>query len=150
MASNDAKAQADATPKAEPVAKSVAPAPKEGVDKVAKGFEEAAAFNQGNVDAMVKTGEIAAKAAEDLNAEVVAFAKRAMDQSVAAARDLSGAKSVTDFVEKQAAFTKVSVEGFVQQAARINELYFTAAKHMAEPLNARVTAAAEALKTYRA
>jgi putative aldouronate transport system permease protein len=49
-------------------------------------------------------------------------------------------------------YESASIDGAnrFQQAARINELYFTAAKHMAEPLNARVTAAAEALKTYRA
>ncbi len=122
----------------------------EGFEKISKGFEDAASFGQENVEAVVQSSSIAAKAAEELNAEIMAYAKKSMESSMAAAKELTSVKSVTEFVEKQAEFAKSSFDGFVKQATKLNDMYLAAAKSTVEPLGARFTAAAEAVKTYQA
>jgi len=121
----------------------------EGVEKMTKGLENAATFGQDNVEAVVSSSKIAAKAAESMGAEIAAYSKKAYEDSLAAAKELSSCKSVTEFVEKQTSFTKVTIETFVDEAARLNEMYAAAAKDALAPLNARFTAAVDAFKDYR-
>ena len=121
----------------------------EGVEKMTKGIENATVFGQDNVEAVVTSSKIAAKAAETLGAEIAAFSKKTYEDNVAAAKELTDCKSVTDFVEKQTAFSKTSIEGFVAEATKLNEMYAAAAKEAFAPLNARFTAAVETVKDYR-
>ena len=59
------------------------------MEKMSKSFEEAAAFNQESFDAVVKASNLYVKAAEELNAEFMAFSKQAVEDSMAAAKDLA-------------------------------------------------------------
>lgn len=121
----------------------------EGVEKLTKGFETASTFGQENVEAVVTSSKIAAKAAESLGAELAAYSKKTYEDGMAAAKELTSCKSVTEFVEKQTAFTKASFEGFVAEATKLNEMYAAAAKEAFAPLSARFTAAVETVKDYR-
>lgn len=120
----------------------------EGMEKMAKGFEDMSAFTQDNLDAVVKSSEIATKAAEGLGHEVSTYTKKAFEDGVAAAQDMASAKNMTELMEKQTAFAQHAFEGFMAQASKMNEIYMSAAKDMAQPLNQRVTAAADAMKSY--
>ena len=122
----------------------------EGVEKMSKGFEDASQFGQENVEAMVASSKVIAKAAEEMNAEVVAFSKKSYEDSMAAMKELGSVKSVSDFFEMQTSLAKTSFEGFVAEATKLNEMYAAAAKDAFAPLNARFTAAADMVKTYRA
>ena len=53
------------------------------VAKITKSFEDAAAFGQDNVDALVKTSSLAVKAAEEMNAELASYSKKAFEEGVA-------------------------------------------------------------------
>lgn len=119
-------------------------------DKVTKGLEDVAAFNQETVDALVKSGEIAAKAVEEYNAEVVAFAKLSVEEGVAAAKELVAIKDVKVLLEKQAELAKVNYEKAVAQATKLSEMAQASAKDVAAPLQARAAAAQELLKSYAA
>ncbi len=121
----------------------------DGVEKMTKGIENATVFGQDNVEAVVTSSKIAAKAAEILGTEIAAFSKKTYEDNVAAAKELTDCKSVTEFVEKQTAFSKTSIEGFVAEATKLNEMYAAAAKEAFAPLNARFTAAVETVKDYR-
>ena len=121
----------------------------EGVERMSKGFEEVTQFGQENVEAMVASGKVMAKAAEEMNAEVIAFSKKSYEDSMAAAKEIASARSVSEFFEKQTAFAKTSFETFVAEATKLNEMYSQAAKEAFAPLNARFTAAAEIVKTSR-
>jgi len=122
----------------------------EGVEKMSKGFEDATQFGQDNVEAMVASSKAVAKAAEQMNAELMAFSKKSYEDSMAAAKEMTSVKSVTELFEMQTAFAKASFEGMVAEATKLNEMYSTAAKDAFEPLNARLTAAADMVKAYRA
>ena len=138
-----------ATKKVEEIAVETQKTMEEGVEKMTKGIENAATFGQENVEAVVTSSKIATKAAESMGAEIAAYSKKAYEDSMAAAKQLTACKSVTEFVEKQTEFGKVSVEGFVAEAAKLNEMYAAAAKEAFAPLNARFTAAADIVKDYR-
>jgi phasin family protein len=122
----------------------------EQFEKLSKNFEGLTAFGQENVDALVKSSEIAAKAAEGIGTEISAYSKKAFEDGVAAAQELAAAKTLTELFEKQTAFAQTAFEGFVSQATKMNEIYVAAAKDISAPLGARVTAATEKLKALSA
>ena len=122
----------------------------EGVEKMSKGVEEATQFGQDNVEAMVASSKVVAKAAEEMNAEIIAFSKKSYEDGMAAAKEFSAVKSVSELVEKQTEFAKTTFEGFVAEATKLNDLYSNAAKNAFAPLNDRFAAAADLVKTYRA
>ena len=120
----------------------------EQFEKLSKGFEGLTAFGQENVDALVKSSEIAAKAAEGIGTELSAYSKKAFEDGVAAAQEFASAKTLTELFEKQTSYAQTAFEGFVSQATKMNEIYVAAAKDITAPLGARVTAATEELKSF--
>ncbi len=138
-----------ATKKVEEIAVETQTTMEEGVEKMTKGIENAAAFGQENVEAVVTSSKIATKAAESMSAEIAAYSKKTYEDSMAAAKELTACKSVAELFEKQTEFGKVSIEGFVAEATKLNEMYAAAAKEAFAPLNARFTAAADIVKDYR-
>lgn len=120
----------------------------EQFEKFTKGVEGLTAFSQENIDALVKSSEIAAKAAEGIGSEVAAYSKKAFEDGVAAAQDFAGAKTLTELFEKQTAFAQTSFEGFVTQSTKMNEIVVAASKDIAAPIGARVTAATEKMKSF--
>jgi phasin family protein len=119
-------------------------------EKLGKSFEGVAAFGQENLEAMVKSTEIAAKAAEELNAEIAAFSKKSFEETVAAAKDISTAKTPVELFEKQAAFATSAFEGFFAQATKWGEAMAAASKDATAPMAARANAASDLAKTFAA
>jgi phasin family protein len=144
------KTAAEATQTIEAIAADTQKAAKEQFEKVAAGVEKLTAFNQENFDAVVKSSEVATKAAEGFGTEMSAYSKKAFEDSVAAAQDFASAKNVTELFEKQSAFAKASFEGFVKQSSKFNDMFAATAKDVTSPLNARVGAATEAMKSFSA
>ena len=139
----------DAAKKVETLAADAQKAATDQFEKIAKSFEDVAAFNQDNFDALVKSSNVAVKAVEEMNAEIVSFSKKSVEEGVAAAKELSAIKTMPELLEKQSAFAKASMDDFMKQAAKFNELAMAAAKDVFEPMNARATAAADLVKSYR-
>ena len=121
----------------------------EGAARMRKGLEQAAAFNQANVEAVVASSAVAAKAFETMTSEIAAYSKKSYEDGMAAAKELGSCRNVAELVEKQAAFQRSSIESFVAEATRLNELYASAAKDAFEPLGKRFTAAIDIVKDYR-
>lgn len=121
----------------------------QGAEKARKDLEAAAAFNQRNVEAVVASSKITAKALETVTSEIAAYSKKSLEDNMAAAKELSSCRNVAELVEKQAEFTRSSLESFVAEATRMNELYISAAKEAFEPIGKRFTAAVDIVKDYR-
>lgn len=118
----------------------------ENMEKATKSFEDVAAFGQETIEAMIKSQNIAAKAAEEINAEVVAFSKKTLEETVAHAKELAASQTVTDFIEKQSGFAKVTFDAMMKQSTKMNELMLAAMKDAMAPVAARVTAAVDMMK----
>lgn len=142
---------ADATKKIEAAVDQTAAVGREGVDEgsrmARKSFEDMAVFGQGNIEAMMRAQSVAAKAAEEINAELVAYSKKSMEESVAHAKNLAASKTLTELMDKQASFMKLSMDGMVQQGAKLNELMLDAARGVMEPVAQRMNLAAETART---
>ncbi|WP_316013507.1 phasin family protein [Roseobacter sp. HKCCA0434] len=122
----------------------------ETVEKMTKGFEDASTFGQENLDAMMKSGEIAAKTAETLGNEVSSYTKKSFEEGVAAAKDMASAKTMTELFEKQSAFAQTMFDGWMKQTTKMNEMMVSSAKDMAAPLGDRMNAATSAMKSMTA
>lgn len=142
------EAMQDATAKVETFVADTQKAMTEQFEKFSKSLEGLTTFGQDNVDAFVKSSEIAAKAAEGIGTEISAYSKKAFEDSVAAAQDIASAKTMTELFEKQTSYAQSAFEGFVSQATKMNEIYVAAAKDISAPIGARVQAATEALKSF--
>ena len=116
-------------------------------EKFSKGFGGLAAFGQDNVEAVVKSSEIAAKAFEGIGQELTAYSKKSLEDGVAAAQDFASAKTVTELFEKQTAYTQTAFESWLNQANKMNEIFVAAAKDASAPIAQRVSAASDALKS---
>ena len=114
-----------------------------------KAAEDVSVLAQGNMEAVVKASETAAKAAEAMNAEIVAFAKKSVEEGVAASKELSEVKSIPDFVERQSAMMKTVFDGYVSEATKLNEMATAAMEDVFAPLKARFEASVDYAKALK-
>ncbi len=119
----------------------------EQVEKASKSFETVSAFGQETMEAMLKSQGIAAKAAEELQAEVMAYTKKSVEETVAHAKELGTVHTLAELIEKQTAFAKVSFDAMMRQSARVNEMMVAATKDAMAPISARVAASVDLMKS---
>ncbi|MCW5723878.1 MAG: TIGR01841 family phasin [Maricaulaceae bacterium] len=122
---------------------------KEGFEKTLTAVNDANAFAKENVDAMIASATAAGKGAETLNANAVAFAKKSMEDGVAAAKALSTAKSVQEMVEIQTDFVKSAMDAYLAEINKTTDLYAGAVKASLKPLNDRFAATVELVQSQR-
>lgn len=126
-----------------------ATAAKEQFDKAAtqllKSYEDLQAAGKANVEALVESSSIAAKGAEDLSREIVAYSQSALDKSITTGKALLTAKTLQEVVELQNSFLKSSFDSLIAETSRIRELSVKVTNEALAPLSARVNATAETL-----
>jgi phasin family protein len=122
---------------------------KDAVEKSLSGLNEMNAYSKKNLEAVIASVTAAAKGAEALGAETIAYSKAAMENQVAAAKSLSGAKSVQEVVELQTGFAKSALEAYIAQVSKASEIVSASMKDSLKPLNERVTATVERLQAAR-
>lgn len=116
---------------------------KENVDSVVKGYADLAAWNKGNVEAAVAASNVATKGFEVLSAEFLAFTKTQMEESVAQAKKVFGAKTLKEVMDLQSEFAKTAFDTAIGKTAKLSDLAVKTANQAYEPLQARVTVAVE-------
>ena len=113
----------------------------EAMMKSFSGFEGVATEAQQNLDAVTTSVSIAAKGAEALRNEGLAYSKTSFESIVAQAAALKGATSPQEALELQVAFGKASLETFLKQVNVTSELFATAVRESARPISERATLA---------
>ena len=121
-----------------------------GIETLSRGMEDAATFGQENLQAVVTSSRIAAKAHETAGAEVAAFTKKSYEDGLAAAKDLATARTLAELVEKQTTHARTAVEAYVSEATRINDIYVAATREAFAPLSARFTKTVEMVRGAKA
>ncbi len=122
---------------------------KEGFEKSLSAINDFSAFQKDTVDAVISSATTASKSFEELNASTVAFAKKSMEDSVAAAKTMAGAKSVQELIEIQADYTKSSLDAYLSEVNKHSDLVSTMMKDSFKPINDRMVAAVEAMQSQR-
>lgn len=95
---------------------------KDNVEKSLATLNEVNTYSKKNLEAVVASVTAATKGAEALGAQVMAFSKKSMEDQVAAAKALAGAKSVQEAVELQTAWVKAAMEGYLAEASKMGEV----------------------------
>jgi phasin family protein len=116
---------------------------KDNVEKSLAALNELNAHSKKNLEAVVASVTAATKGAEELGAQTMAFSKQALEEQVAAAKSLAGAKSVQEAVELQTAWAKSAFESYVAQFGKVSEAMAASVKESMKPLNERVAAVVE-------
>src|ERR1700729_602466 len=83
---------------------------KDSIEKSLTALGEANANSKKNLEAVVASVTAATKGAEALGAQSMAYSKKAMEDHVAATKNLAGAKSVQEVVELQTSYAKFAME----------------------------------------
>ena len=122
---------------------------KDGVEKSLAAMNDMNAQSKKNLEAVVASATASAKGAETLGAQAMAFSKAMFESQVAAAKSLSGAKSLQEVVELQTAFAKTSLETYMSEFGKMSETLSASVKESMKPLNERVTATVEKLQAIR-
>jgi len=79
----------------------------------------------------------------------MAYSKKALEGQVAAAKSLTGAKSVQEVVELQTAFAKSAFEAYIAEMTKASETVSASVKESFQPINERVTAFVEKVQGAR-
>jgi phasin family protein len=116
---------------------------KDSIEKSLSALGEANTHSKKNLEAVVASVTAATKGAEALGAQAMAYSKKSLEDQVAAAKTLTGAKSVQEVVELQTAFAKSSLEAYVSEMNKASEIVAASMKECFQPLNERVTAFVE-------
>jgi phasin family protein len=116
---------------------------KEGMEKVMKTAEELVAFNQGNVEAIVKSGQIWATGMQDLSKHFAAAAQASVDQGMAAFKALTTVKSLKDAIELQTSFARSALENTMAESGKLTDASIKLTEQTLAPITARVTVAVE-------
>jgi len=122
---------------------------KETVEKSLASINEANALSKRNLEAVAASVTAAAKGAESLGAQAIAYSKKAFEDQVAQAKALSAAKSVQEVVELQASFAKTVMEAYIAELNLASETVSSTVKDSLRPLNERASAFVEQLQAAR-
>ena len=119
---------------------------KDSIEKSLSTLSEANAHSKKNLEAVVASVTAATKGAEALGAQAMAYSKRAVEDQVAAAKNLAGAKSVQEVVELQTSYAKFAMESYIAEMNKASETVAASVKECFQPINERVTAFVEKMQ----
>ena len=122
---------------------------KDAVEKSLASLNEVNAHSKKNLEAVIASVTASTKGAEAIGAQAMAFSKKAVENQVAAAKSLSGAKSIQEVVELQTNYAKSAFEAYIAEFSKMSEIMSASVKESVKPLNERVTAAVERLQAAR-
>lgn len=111
--------------------------------KLMKTAEEFVAFSQGNVEAVVKSGQIWAAGMQDLSKQVAATAQASFEETLSTFRAMAGVKSLKDAIDLQTSFARSAFEKTVADSGRLTDATMKLAEQAIAPLTARMTLAVE-------
>jgi phasin family protein len=103
-------------------------------------FDQLIAFGKDNVEALVKSSSLAVKGIEDLTKAYSTLANQSFEQTSAAVKALTAAKSPTEFQTIYSGLAKSGFESFFAETRKIQELANSVVTSSIAPINARVQA----------
>ncbi len=116
---------------------------KQGVESAMKTAEQFAHFHQGNIEAMMKSGQIWTAGLQDLSKHVASNAKASFEETISTFRAMTGVKSLKEAFELQSSFAKASMEKAMAESTKLTETGLKLAEQAYAPITARVNAAVE-------
>ena len=122
---------------------------KDGFEKSLTAINEANSQGKRTLEAVAASVTAAAKGAETLGAQAVAYSKKSFEDQVAQAKALATAKSVQEVVELQTSFAKTAMETYIAELNRASEVVSATFKDSLRPLNERASSVVEQFQAAR-
>ena len=119
---------------------------KDAVEKSGKLVEELTDLSRGNVEAIVESSKLAAKAAESLGQEAADYARKSFESSSTAFKTFASAKSPTELFKLQSDYMKSSFDAAVAESSKVTEAWLKLAGEITQPLSNRFAVAVEKAK----
>jgi phasin family protein len=120
---------------------------KDAMSKGTKAIEELVEFSKGNVEAMVASGRVAAKGAEDIAKYSAEYGRSTVEKANATAKQFAAVKSPTEFFQLQGDVAKQTLDALVAEGSKFTESYLKLLGEIAQPISNRVAVAVEKVKT---
>jgi phasin family protein len=124
-----------------------AEAMKDGFEKAAKNYDHFMNFSKDTAEAMIKCANAAGKGIETINGEIFAYARKSLEESITATKAIMASKSVDEAVQLQSDYSKAAFETYVDELAKFGDLALATTKDAATPLQARVSAFVDLVRT---
>ncbi|PXW78485.1 phasin family protein [Blastomonas natatoria] len=119
---------------------------KTAYEKGTEMVSQASEFNKGNVEALVESGKIAAKGAQEMGQAYAEDAKKGFEELTAALKEMTTVKSPTEFIELQTKLVKKSFDTAVAQTSKNSEAFIKLAGDVFQPISNRVSVAVDSFK----
>jgi phasin family protein len=116
---------------------------KEGITKTMKTAEEVVAFSRGNVEALIKSGQIWTAGVQDISKQVASSFQASYEEAVSACKALTSVKSLKEAVDLQVGLARSAVEKSVTESSKYTDASFKLAEQAMAPISSRVTLAVE-------
>ncbi|HWI86247.1 MAG TPA: phasin family protein [Sphingomonas sp.] len=136
----------DATEKAQALFGDYSNRFKTAFEKSSKIGEDLVDFAKGNVEAVIASARVAAKASESLGQEAAEFGKKNLETTTAAFKSFASVKSPTELFQLQSEFVKTQFDSLVAEASRVSESLMKVAGEVSQPISTRYALAAEKIK----
>ena len=120
---------------------------KTAFEKSTKLSEELVDFTKGNVEAVIASARVAAKAGEAFGQEAAEYGKKNLESATSAFKSFATVKSPTELFQLQSEFAKASFDNAVAEASRVSEAWLKVAGDIAQPISNRYALAAEKIKS---
>jgi len=119
----------------------------DGFEKALKTYDRFMTFSKDNAEALLKSANVAGKGLESIHSEVLAYTRKFIEDGVTATKAVLSARSVEEALQLQGEFGKSLFQTHVDEAAKVGGLAFSTARDAAEPLQSRVVAATESIRS---
>ena len=114
------------------------------MEQTMKTAEEFMSFGQGNVEAMMRAGQIWATGMQDMSKNLAATAQSQLDQTVSTWKALAGVKSIKEAIDLQSTLARTSLEAAVAETSKLTDASMKLAGQSFAPITERVSLAVEA------
>jgi phasin family protein len=119
---------------------------KAAMERSGKMFEEMNDFNKGNIEALVESSRVAAKAAEQLGQNAAETARKNFEQATAALKSFASVKTPTEFFQLQSDYARSAFDQMMAETSKNSETMLKLAGDVFQPLSNRLAVAAEKMK----
>lgn len=120
---------------------------KTAMEKGSKSLEEMVEFSKGNLEAVVASGRVAAKGAQDIAKYSAEYGRKAIEDGNATLKQFAGVKSPTEFFQLQSEVAKKNLDAMVTESSKFAESYLKLLGEIAQPIQNRYAVAVEKVKT---
>jgi phasin family protein len=115
----------------------------EGITRTLKTAEEVVAFSQGNVEALIKCGQIWSTGLQDISRQMASSMQASYEEAVSAFKALTTVKSLKEAVDLQVGLARSTVKKSLAESGKYTDASLKLAEQALAPISSRVSVAVE-------